>query len=197
MTMTAFEQNRHLHIDLGDGTLIIVPPIPGRTGRELLGLLTSVSFGTDLVNAEANAQRLARLALGLSAEAYTPHGEGLQPLEPVAGLPGADKREELYESLRASEQERVAQAAILWNVQGGSIDAVHDLLSTEAGEAYPKALARVMRSCGLGQQFEALRTWLSGESASPTHQGSTEPTTGRNGISSTSESETSSPTRSQ
>ncbi len=181
MSMTAFEQNRHLHIDLGDGTMFTVPPIPGKTGRELLGLLVSVSFGTDLVNADVNALRLSHLSLGL------PDGDD-------AGLDGWEEREELYHSLRASEQERVSQAAILWNVQGGSIDAVHDLLNTEAGEAYPKALGRVMRSCGLGQQFEALRTWLSGASASPTSTASTAPTTGPTGTSSTSASETSSAT---
>lgn len=167
MTITAFEQNRNLIIDLGDGTLFTVPPIPGRVGRELLGRLVSVAFGTDLENAEESAMILARKSLG-------------------EDLPGWEEREAMFEDLRAPEQERVSQAAILWNVQGGSIDAVHDLLNTEAGEAYPKALGRVMRSCGLGPQFEALRTWLNGVSGSPTQTDSTAPTTGRNGISNTS-----------
>ncbi len=183
MAMTAFEQNRHLIIDLGDGTVFTVPPIPGSTGREMLGILVSVSFGTDLENAEKNAQKLSRQSLGL------PSRRGAKD-----GITGWQEREELYESLRASEQERISQAAILWNVQGGSIDAVHDLLTTEAGEAYPKALGRVMRSCGLGQQFDALRTWLSGESETPMSADSTAPTTGPTGTSSTSASETSSAT---
>lgn len=181
MTMTAFEQNRHLHIDLGDGTLFIVPPIPGKTGRDMLGLLVSVAMGADIANAFENTLRLARLTLGL-------------PHEETPGIDGWQAREELYDSLRASEQERISQAAILWNVQGGSLDAVHDLLTTEAGEAYPKALGRVMRSCGLGQQFEVLQTWLHGESESPTSTASTAPTTGPTGTSSTGGSETSSET---
>lgn len=176
MTITAHEQNRNLVIDLGDGTLFTVPPIPGKVGRELLGRLVSIAFGTDLENAEESALVLARSALG-------------------EGLPGWAEREQLFDTLRASEQERVSQAAILWNVQGGSIDAVHDLLNTEAGEAYPKALGRVMRSCGLGPQFEALRTWLNGASVNPTSTDSTAPTSGRNGTSSTSGSgENSTPT---
>lgn len=185
MSMTAVEQNRHLHINLGDDTMMIVPPIPGHTGRELLGLLVSVSFGSDLGNAETNAQRLARLSLGLPVKSVELEGETPRTLPPVDGLTGWAKREKLFNELRASEQERVSQAAILWNVQGGSIDAVHDLLNTEAGEAYPKALGRVMRSCGLGQQFEALRTWLSGASATQTSTASTDATTTPTGGSST------------
>lgn len=185
MSMTAFEQNRHLHINLGDDTEMIVPPIPGATGRELLGLLVSVSFGSDLGNAEANAQRLARLSLGLPVESVKLAGETPRTLPPVEGMAEWAQREKLFNELRASEQERVSQAAILWNVQGGSIDAVHDLLNTEAGEAYPKALGRVMRSCGLGQQFEALRTWLSGASENQTSTASTADTTTPTGGTST------------
>ncbi len=170
MGMTAFEQNRHLHIDLGDGTVFRVPPVPGAVGITMLANLVKVSFGTDLPNAETDAQGLARAALGESEE-------------------GWEEREALYESLRASEQTRVAQAAILWNVQGGSIDAVHDLLNTEAGEAYPKALGRVMRSCGLGMPFAQLTTWLNGASASPGQTGSSAPTSGPTGTSNTSASE--------
>lgn len=171
MAMTAFEQNRHLNIDLGDGTMFTVPPIPGRIGKRLLGLLVQVSFGTNLETADVDAEELAAEALGKSA-------------------PGWEEREALYETLRASEQAQVAQAAIVWNVQGGSIDAVHDLLNTEAGEAYPKALARVMESCGLGPQFNQLRQWLNGVSVNPTPQAFTEVTTGQSGISNTNGSET-------
>lgn len=172
MTMQAFEKDRHLHIDLGDGSLFIVPPIPGRIGRTLLGLLIKVSFGTDLAHAEEDALSLSEQALGSS-------------------LPGWEAREAQYEDLRSSEQTRISQAAIVWNVQGGSIDAVHDLLNTEAGEAYPKALARVMQSCGLATPFAQLQTWLSGASASPTRAESTDHMSGPIGTSNTNSSETS------
>lgn len=157
MSMTAFEQNRQLHIDLGDGTIFTIPPIPGADGKEILGALVSVAFATDMQNAEQASIDMSVRALGL------PTDDGKHN-----GLPGHEERRALYDSLRASEQERIAQAALLWNVQGGSIDAVHDLLNTEAGEAYPKALGRVMRSCGLGPQFAALHNWLNGVSASST-----------------------------
>lgn len=180
--MQAFEQNRKLHIDLGDGDIFVVPPIPGRIGREMLGIVIATAFGTDPAHAEEDAVRLGRCALGL------PVGEAKRVNGVLPAYPGIDdheEREHRLQDLRGTEQLLLQQAAILWNVQHGDIDAVHDLLNTPAGEAYPKALGRVMRSCGLGTQFELLRKWLSGASVNPTNTASTADTTSPIGTSST------------
>ncbi|MEJ6490702.1 hypothetical protein PQI23_13330 [Leucobacter sp. USCH14] len=182
MGYTAFEQGRKLHIDLGDGEIFTVPPIPGRIGREMLGIVTATAFGTDMTNAEADSLRLGRCALGLPVEEVK-RANTVLPAYP--GLEGHEEREQRLEDLRGTEQILVTQAAILWNVQHGSIDAVHDLLNTPAGEAYPKALDRVMRSCGLGPQFRLLRNWLSGELGNPTSTDSMPDTNIPNGTSST------------
>lgn len=191
MTINAFVQNRHLHIDLGDGEIFTIPPVPGRIGKEMLGIVIATAFGTDIENSEANSERLGRCAIGLPVEAEK-RGEATVPA--YSGLAGWEEREEKLESYRASEQTVILQAAILWNVQNGSMDAVHDLLNTEAGEAYPKALARVMRSSGLEQPFQLLRDWLSGALANPTTAANTDATTSPSGTKPTDAFETSTPT---
>lgn len=188
MTYTAFEQGRKLHIDLGDGEIFIVPPIPGKIGKEMLGIVIATAFGTDMENSEADSDRLGRCALGL------PVGEAVRTggtLPAYPGMEGHEEREQRLEDMRGTEQILVIQAAILWNVQHGSIDAVHDLLNTPAGEAYPKALDRVMRSCGLGAQYRLLRNWLNGASENQTPTDSTDGTSTPNGTRSTEASETS------
>lgn len=188
MAMVAFEQNRHLHIDLGDGEIFVIPPIPGRIGKEMLGLVITQAFGSDVANAEENSERLGRCAIGL------PVDEIVRQHETLPGYPGVGdyaEREAKLEDYRAAEQTPILQAAILWNVQNGSLDAVHDLLNTEAGEAYPKALGRVMRSSGLEPQFNLLRQWLNGELGNLTQAVPTDDMSSPNGTSSTDGSETS------
>lgn len=161
MPITARENGRTLVLDLGDSSFT-VPPMPGRHGREALSILLGVTFGStrkeDGVDGEnAATEKLRRMVLGL---------EGI----------GGWIRERRFQRLRATEQQAVSQAAILWNVQGGSIEAVLDLLD-EAGGGYPKGLGRVMRSCGLGEAYETLRTWLDSV-ASISETGSTPSPTG-------------------
>ena len=153
MTITAREEKRHLVIDLGDGeTTITIPPIKGADGRRATALLVGVAFGAvgpeasadeKLTAAEANTDELTRMVLG-------------------EGLPGWEERYELFESLRGTEQMLVGQAAMFWNVQGGSIEAVNDILDSEAGVGLPKALNRVMASYGVGEQFKRLTSFLGG-----------------------------------
>lgn len=147
---TAREENRHLHISLDDGTEFTVPPLPGRYGKEATALLISVSMGAgEIDEILPNTERLVKLALG----------------QPLAGW---RRRQREFEDLRATQQEQISQAAIVWNCQGGSIDAVNDLFDEAGG--YPKALGRVMESCGLGREYELLQTWLNGVSKAPSSE---------------------------
>ncbi|WP_300733701.1 hypothetical protein [Pseudomonas sp.] len=183
MTTTAFEANRHLNIDLGSGEIFTIPPLPGRLGRDALAYTVSIAFGTSLQSAPRDADWLSKVCLGF------PYGEPGDP-DHVPGSADHADRFERFETYRASEQERIIQAAIVWNVQGGSLDAVHDLLNTAAGDAYPKALVRVMASCGLAEPYQALLTFLAGGSESPTQAESTGGTSTPIGTSNTSESAT-------
>lgn len=141
---TAREERGNLVIDFGE-TIFTVPPMKGKHGRHALDLLLGITFGSTQreqgIDAElAATEELRRMVLGL------------------AGVTGW-WRERQFQRLRATQQQIISQAAILWNVQGGSLEAVLDLLDETDGD-YPKGLGRVMRSCGLGAQYEALKTWL-------------------------------------
>lgn len=151
MPTTATELNGNLVIDFGDGTSFTVHPVPGKIGIEIQSLLVGVGSGVTMYaqgpeQHEANAERLAILALGL-------------PTKKRKQAP--NRRATEFNNLRAARQAVVVQAATLWNAGGGGIDAVNDLLEEAGG--YPKALARVMESSGLGDGFKALQTWLNGE----------------------------------
>ena len=146
MAITAREEKRHLIIDLGDDeTVLRIPPINGEAGRKATAKLVGITFGAtsseDVV--EDDTEEIARVCLG-------------------EGLPGFDEVFEVFSSLRGTEQMLVGQAAIFWNCMGGSIDAVHDILGSDPGDGLPKALNRVMRSYGLGDQFKRLTSFLGG-----------------------------------
>ncbi|UOQ58095.1 hypothetical protein MUN78_04415 [Leucobacter allii] len=114
-----------------------------------------------------DTERLTRLSVGFS------------------GVTGRIRRTR-FNKLRAAQQQELAQAAILWNVHGGSLDAVHDLLDEAGG--YPKALGRVMRSCGQGAAYEVLMTLLNGaDRALSSVTASSAPTTIPTGTGSTSD----------
>lgn len=146
MPTTAREDHGNLIIDLGGSGTFTIPPMPGKNGRQALKMLLDVAFGA------------ARKESGPEGERETTERLTMMCL-------GCDRisgfwRKRQFERLRATHQELVGEAAILWNVHGGSIDAVNDLLDEAGG--YPKALGRVLRSCGLGPAYEALTTLLDG-----------------------------------
>lgn len=146
MAITAREEKRKLIIDLGDDeTTLIIPPIPGEAGRRATALLVGVTFGAteDEEQVHSSTEDIARICLG-------------------EGLPGFDELFATFESLRGTEQMMVGQAAIFWNCQGGSIEAVNDILSSDPGVGLPKALNRVMQSYGLAEQFKRLTLFLGG-----------------------------------
>ena len=179
---TAREDRGRLILELGSSGTITIPPLPGRHGKEALGLLIGITLGSTkkqhgIERVFQDTEKLTFMCLG------------------VNGIAGRLRRRK-FERLRATEQEFVGQAAILWNVQGGRIDAVLDLLDEAGG--YPKALGRVMRSCGLGKPFETLTTLLNGVVQEPSSaEASTPSTTTPTGTSSTSASSQKNPQTSQ
>lgn len=174
MPTTAREEGRNLVIDFGEAGTFTIPPMPGKHGKEALDMLLAVSFGQTRKDHGPERERedtgkLALMCLG------------------CVGVAGARRRRQ-FEKLRATQQEVVGEAAILWNVHGGGIDAVNDLLDEQDG-GYPKALGRVMQSCGLGPAYEALKTWLDGVAqAASSATASTPSTTTPTGTGSTSAS---------
>lgn len=161
MTTTAHEEGRNLVVDLGGAGTFTVPPMPGKHGKEALGILLGIATGSTSqehgpARVTTETERLANMCLGLD------------------GIRGYSRRTQ-FRKLRSSQQEILGTAAILWNVHGGSIDAVNDLL--EEGGGFPKALGRVMRSSGLGHVFEALQTLLNGASPAPSSAADSSPDT--------------------
>lgn len=159
MPTTATEINGNLVIDFGDGTDFTIFPVPGSIGIEIQSLLVGVALGVTMheQGPEAvmeNTDRLTKLALGAPTELP----KRFRKKAPNAREQAAVQRFKGFENLRAARQSIVAQAAILWNTGGGSIEAVSDLLNEAGG--YPKALGRVMESSGLGDKYQLLRTWL-------------------------------------
>lgn len=151
MAITAREEKRKLIIDLGDDeTYLVIPPVKGEQGRKATALLVGVTFGASdgLKGAEEQTDEITRICLGES-------------------LPGFEERLETFSDLRGTEQMLIGQAVIFWNCQGGSIEAVNDILDSEPGVGLPKALNRVMRSYGLDGQYKRLTTFLGGESQEP------------------------------
>lgn len=160
MPTTAQELNGNLVIDFGDGTEFTIYPVPGSIGIEIQTLLVGVALGTTMHEhgpdaVMENTDRLTKLALGAPAEEQP---KKFRKKAPNAREQAAVQRFKDFENLRAARQAVVAQAAILWNTGGGSIEAVGDLLNEAGG--YPKALGRVMESSGLGDKYKLLRTWL-------------------------------------
>lgn len=172
--VTAYESNAELIIDFGDGTSYTIPPLPGKHGIEALSMLVGVSMGVTLSEHGPermleDTNKLTRLVLGFDRE-------------------DGEQREKEFEQMRAERQAVVAQAGLLWNVQGGSLAAVLDLID-EADGGFPKALGRVMQSCGLGTEYAQLQTWLDGESqAQNSETASTAATTTPPGTANTSDS---------
>lgn len=158
MPTTAQELDGNLVIDFGDNTTFTIYPVPGKIGIEIQTLLVGVALGVTM-NEEGpeavieNTERLTRLALGAPEEQKKRFRKAPNQRDQAAAVRFAE-----FENMRAARQSLVAQAAILWNTGGGSIEAVRDLLNEAGG--YPKALERVMESSGLGAQYKTLRTWL-------------------------------------
>lgn len=174
MPTTAREDAGNLILDFGDGTSFTIHPVPGHVGIQIQPLLVQIALGThqgDLEQLAADTELIAKLALGMPTDGKK------RRRAPNRAEQERARRWREYDELRAARQALVSQAAILWNTAGGSFEAVLDLID-EAGGGYPKALGRVMRSSGLGDQYELLRTWLAGAAGTSETASTPSPTGG-------------------
>lgn len=178
MTITASERGRRLVITIAAGTEdeleVVVKPLPTSVGGELLSSYTSILFGQVLPEkpeqyvegspewiaasntaAEEEARKFSKLALG-------------------------EENWGVIEDLRWDEAEPVINAAFFWNVQGGGIDVVNELLrpKTEGG-GLPKAREMLLESVGLSEAFGQLQTLLRMELGNQTNAAGTPATTTR------------------
>jgi hypothetical protein len=149
--ITAVEKGRNLVLTVGDGDdaiVITVPPVPGRVGAAMLALWAGVLFAQS-EQPETDAENMAKLAVG------------------EENWPTVDE-------LRYAESEAVVNAAIFWNVQGGGIDLVNEMLQ----DGYPKARQTLCERNGYGELYSQLQTLLSGGSGNPIPAPAGTPATG-------------------
>lgn len=142
--ITAREKGRKLEIIVGggeDAITLLVPPINTKQGSALLASYANVALGTvegDELSGEA--QNVAEVALGTEAFAQ-------------------------LEDLRWGESELVINAAFFWNVQGGGIELVNQMLT----DGVPKARQALLEAVGLWDVFSLQRTLLSSVSENLTN----------------------------
>lgn len=149
----AVEQGRNLIITVGAGDDdsaidITVKPLPAKVGMGLMALWTGIFFG-ETEQPETDADRYSRLAVGEENWAV------------------------IENDLRWEEMKDVINVAFFWNVPGGGIDLVNEMLR----DGYPKAQESLLKSNGLWESVSLLRTWLDGVSASPTPEPAATPDT--------------------
>jgi hypothetical protein len=134
--ITAVEKGRNLEITVGDAgaddsLVFTVKPLPSSAGARLLSLWAGIAFaGT--AQPEEDALDLGQTVIG-------------------------DEWDKIDE-LRSAESTDVINAAFLWNVQGGGIELVNEMLR----DGLPKAQATLASASGFAQDFSALTTLLSG-----------------------------------
>ncbi|GAA4176592.1 hypothetical protein [Gryllotalpicola koreensis] len=140
--ITATEKGRNLELTVGDpgdpeSIVLTIKPLSSDVGARLLGLWAGIALATTDTAVE-DANDLARTVIGAEWEKF--------------------------ESLRAAEQTDVINAAFFWNVQGGGIDLVNEMLR----DGLPKAQTALASANGYAQEFSLLTTLLNGASANGT-----------------------------
>lgn len=149
--ISAVEKGRNLEVTVGDGDdaiVITVPPVPARVGAAILALWLGVAFAQS-DEPEVDVENMSKMAVG-------------------EGNWGT------VEELRWAESEKVINAATFWNVQGGGIDLVNEMLQ----DGVPKARQTLCERNGYGETYSQLLTLLSGESGNPTRAQAATPATG-------------------
>lgn len=156
--ITAVEKSRNLEITVGDpgdptSIVLTIKPLPSSAGARLLALWAGVAFAASQ-QPEDDALDLSRTAIG--------------------------DEWETFETLRSAEQADVFNAAFFWNVQGGGIALVNEMLR----DGLPKAQQTLASANGYAQDYSLLTTLLSGgagnvtPSQADTSATSTQPGTG-------------------
>lgn len=138
----AHERGRSLVLTVGDGDdalEVVVRPVPGKIGSAMLAQWCGVLFGQSS-QPEEDATDFSMAAIGEENWAL------------------------VTDELRFAEAEQVINAALFWQMQGGSIALVNEYLA----EGLPKARLSLLQAVGLGDAFSQLQTLLNTASASPT-----------------------------
>lgn len=141
--ITAREKGRKLELTIGDDEdddkiVVLVPPVNTSTGAALLALWAGILFAQS-EQPEVDAENLGRIAVG-------------------------EENWEVVTELRSAESTTIINAAIFWNVQGGGIELVREMLR----DGLPKARMSLAEANGLAAALSALQTLLNGASASQT-----------------------------
>lgn len=164
MQVSAREVGRRLELRVGgqddpDAVVVLVPPVNGAVGTALWGYYGGVLFvlQPEAVQVQQDVVTMTRLAVGGYWDDDTPQPERER----------AEAQWALMESLRWEEAEAVAQAALMWNMQGGGMDAVEALLDPQQG-GYQGAQELVLRRNNLWRLYSEIRTSSSSESGSAT-----------------------------
>lgn len=139
--ITAVEVGRKLQLTVGDGDdaiVILVPPVRTSTGSALLALWAGIAFA-QTEQPLVDAENLSKISVG-------------------------EENWDVVDELRSEESALVINAAMFWNIQGGGIDLVQEMLR----DGLPKARETLAQINGLGDALSALQTLLSGGSEIPT-----------------------------
>jgi hypothetical protein len=186
MQITAAERGRRLVLTIGGPTpdmtdeeaqeaaedvlRVSVPPLSARLGTRLFAFYAGIAFARqeslDAVGFEGSPEEavahMTRMALGALEISDVDGGSEADRII-------ARERWDKIQTLRWDEAQTVCNAALFWNVQGGSMEAVQALLDestnddgTPAG-GVPKAQELVLAANGLNSAFSRLKTLLDSE----------------------------------
>lgn len=151
--ITAVEKGRKLIITVGaggdDAIEIAVPPVNTAVGSAIFALWAGITFAQVGDKDDTREERIAKVEVNAENMAKLAIGEDNWPV---------------VEDLRSAESTAVINAAIFWNVQGGGIELVNEMLR----DGYPKARMTLATSNGLGDVLSRLQTLLDGVLANQT-----------------------------
>lgn len=155
--ITAYEEGRSLILVVAEGSedelRFTIKPLSVKDGTEIFAQFCGIVFGESPDTAADEATDFAKRAVG---------EENFIKLD----------------VLRYAEANEIINAAFMWNVQGGGIDLVQEMLS----DGLPKARETLFSSNGLGAAYSALTTLLSMASENPTSVADTPDTSTRSGF---------------
>jgi len=166
-----------------DVVRISVPPVSAEVGSQLFAFYTGITFarqdtldrvgfrGSEGATPERRMREatewMTKLALGA---AELPDDMGGSEQQRII----ARQRWAQVQSIRWSEGEKVCQAALFWNVQGGGMDAVRAVLDESVDEhgtplgGPPKAAELLLKKAGLWDAYTQLTTLLASASGNAT-----------------------------
>lgn len=196
MQITAAERGRRLVLTIGgptpdmtdeeaaeaseDVVRVSVPPLTARMGSRLFAFYAGIAFARqDSLDAvgftgtpKEAVEHMTRMALGALE---LPDGDGGSEAQRVI----ARERWDHVQALRWDEAQTVCNAALFWNVQGGSLEAVQALLDESTNEdgtpagGVPKAQELVLQANGLADALSRLTNSLASGASRPTSSADT------------------------